>query len=324
MFRTNHINRGWTYINRIDARSDGETVLDFYARRYPHSSVETWRDRIEQGIVRLDDAFTSPDTVLSRGQRLAYRRPPWQEPDVPGPFAVLHEDPQVLAVGKPSGLPVLPGGNHLENTLLAFVRGRYADRPPPAPVHRIGRATSGIVLFARSVEAGRSLSADLHDGRIEKVYRALASGTYMPDRFDIQTPIGRVPYPRIGTLHAASPDGRPSHSVCRVLHRDPVKDRTLLSVRILTGRPHQIRIHLAAAGHPLVGDPLYGLGGLPLPPPCDGRLPLPGDCGYHLHAHYVRFSHPATGKVVEIECRPPPFLRSPGNRAGPIEGRLRL
>ncbi len=314
MYRTSHTNRGWTYTDRIDARSEGETVLDFYARRYPHSSAETWAERVAQGIVRLNDGPTFPDTVLSRGQRLAYHRAPWREPDVPGPFAVLHEDRHVLAVAKPSGLPVLPGGNRLENTLLAFVRTRYDDHPPPAPVHRIGRATSGIVLFARSTEAGRSLSEDLNSGRIEKVYRALACGTDMPDRFDVQTPIGHVPYPRIGTLHAASPDGRPSHSVCRVLHRDPDNDRTLLSVRILTGRPHQIRIHLAAAGHPLVGDPLYGVGGLPLHPPSDGRLPLPGECGYHLHAHRVRFTHPDTGKAVEIVCRPPPMLRTPEER----------
>lgn len=312
-YRINHTNHGWTYANRIDARSEGETVLGFYTSRYPHSTRETWSERISLGIVRLDGAPTSPDAVLSRGQRLTYSRPSWQEPDVPGPFAVLHEDDAVLAVAKPSGLPVLPGGNHLENTLLAFVRSRYGDDPLPAPVHRIGRATSGIVLFARTAEAGRSLSEDLLTGRIEKVYRALACGTDMPDRFDVETPIGRVPYPRIGTLHAAAPDGRPSHSVCRVLHRDRDNDRALLSVRILTGRPHQIRIHLAAAGHPLVGDPLYGFGGLPLPPPSVGRLPLPGDCGYHLHAHKVRFTHPDTGEAVEIVCQPPPLLRKAGD-----------
>jgi 23S rRNA pseudouridine1911/1915/1917 synthase len=115
-------------------------------------------------------------------------------------------------------------------------------------------------------------------------------------------PIGPVPHALLGTLHAASPAGKPSLSSITVLERRA--DSFLCDVDIATGRPHQIRIHLAAAGHPLVNDPLYSVGGVPAP---DCRA-LPGDPGYHLHAAKLRISHPANGNELVIECEPPALL----------------
>jgi 23S rRNA pseudouridine1911/1915/1917 synthase len=119
----------------------------------------------------------------------------------------------------------------------------------------------------------------------------------------ITTPIGPAPHPLLGSVHAASPQGKPSLSQVTVLERRA--DSFLCDVRIATGRPHQIRIHLAAAGHPLTGDPLYGPGGLPGP---DSRA-LPGDPGYLLHAAELSFCHPADGRTVVLACEPPPQLR---------------
>jgi 23S rRNA pseudouridine1911/1915/1917 synthase len=138
---------------------------------------------------------------------------------------------------------------------------------------------------------------------IGKRYRALATRLPPWDELTITTPIGPVPHPLLGSLHAASPQGKPSRSQVLVLERRA--DSFLCDVRIATGRPHQIRIHLAATGHPLTGDPLYGPGGLPAP---DSRA-LPGDPGYHLHAAELSFRHPGTGRAVVLECEPPPLLR---------------
>jgi len=147
---------------------------------------------------------------------------------------------------------------------------------------------------------------------VGKVYRALCTGHPPTDAFTVEAPIGEVPHPLLGTVHAASPDGRKSRSHVRVLERRGGGDDppgALVEVTIETGRPHQIRIHLAFAGHPLVGDPLFGAGGLPLP----GTQALPGDPGYLLHAQRLELDHPVSGARLVIECPPPPALRSAGS-----------
>jgi 23S rRNA pseudouridine1911/1915/1917 synthase len=212
---------------------------------------------------------------------------------------VLYEDQALLAVAKPSGLPTLPGGGlFMKNTLLALVR-RLA--PEAHPMHRLGRATSGVVLFARTAAAASLVQQALREGLWTKVYRALVDGHPARDEFSVDAPIGEVPHALLGSVHAASAHGKPSRSSVRVLQRRP--GCALAEVQIETGRPHQIRIHLAHAGHPLCGDPLYRAGGLPK------SSALPGDAGYHLHAMRLSLVHPATGAPLTIECAPPPLLR---------------
>jgi 23S rRNA pseudouridine1911/1915/1917 synthase len=274
--------------------------LTYLARTYRHSSELEWRNRLQNGGVFLNGREVGPDTVLDRGQWLIWRRPPWLEPDVPLAYAVLYEDEELLAVAKPGGLPTAPGGGFLEHTLLRLVRKHY---PEAAPIHRLGRGTSGIVLFARTARARSVLCEAMRRNEVIKIYRALANGIPARDSFFIDTPIGPVPHPKLGTIHAACQDGR--YAVSRVSVLERRADASLLEVRIETGRPHQIRIHLAAAGHPLTGDPLYASGG----GINESGTALPGDLGYLLHAERICLRHPATGAVVEIWCSPPPELR---------------
>jgi 23S rRNA pseudouridine1911/1915/1917 synthase len=230
---------------------------------------------------------------------LVWRRPPWEEPAVPLGFAILHRDAHLLAVAKPRGLPSVPNGGFLEHTLLSRVRRLF---PGAVPMHRLGRGTSGLVLFARTDAARQAVAAEWRRGGVEKEYRALASGQPDVESFTVEVPIGLVPHPRLGQVHAASPGGKRAVSRVRVLARRGAN--ALVAVSIPTGRPHQIRIHLAAAGHPLVGDPLYVEGGVPGPDPG-----LPGEGGYRLHACRLSLTHPATGRRLELECPPPPELR---------------
>ena len=295
-------NGGFRYLEQIGSAESGRTVLAHLSHRHPLASEAEWLNRIDSGQVLFEDRPARWNDILRTGQQLVWIRPPWVEPEVPLATAILHEDEDLLAVAKPSGLPTLPGGGEfLDHTLLALVRRRY---PEASPMHRLGRGTSGIVLFAPTAKAGKPLQAAFQGPQTRKVYRALCSGCVEPGAFEITAPIGEVPYAPLGSLHAAHPDGRPSCSRVRVLERR--EGATLVDVEILTGRPHQIRIHLAWAGHPLVGDPLYGPGGTPLL----GTLALPGDPGYLLHAHLLELSHPRTGEWIRLRCQPPPLLRA--------------
>jgi 23S rRNA pseudouridine1911/1915/1917 synthase len=294
------LNEGCEYYERLGPDADGRMILDYLSHRYAHSSSAEWAARIASGHVLIDDLPAHVDIVLRRGCEMVWQRPPWIEPDAPKSFDLLYEDKDLLAVNKPAGLPTLPGANFLQSTLLYLVR---AHAPEAAPLHRLGRWTSGIVLCAKNRNARTELMRQWSAKKVGKRYRALASGCPDWNEAEISMPIGPVPYALLGSVHAASPEGRPSLSYVNVIERRA--DSFLCDVRIATGRPHQIRVHLASSGHPLVGDALYGAGGLSLP---DTRA-LPGDAGYHLHAAELSFHHPRTGSEIAIESEPPPVLR---------------
>ena len=298
-------NRGFTYEEQVGPATAGRSVLEHLAERYRHSTAAEWERRIRAGEVRLDGTNASSGDRLRAGQRLIWHRPPWREPAVPLGFAILYADADVLAVAKPRGLPTLPGGGFLTHTLLWAVRRRFSGA---VAVHRLGRGTSGVVLFARSERARRGLAGAWRVGQVTRTYRGLVEGRLARRCFAIDVPIGPVAHPLLGTVHAACADGRPARTLVRTVCAD---DRaSLVAVRIDTGRPHQIRIHLAAAGHPLVGDPLYDRGGLPRA----GGQALPGDGGYLLHAERVVFPHPASGRRTAVACAVPPELRLPSVR----------
>jgi 23S rRNA pseudouridine1911/1915/1917 synthase len=291
------LNGGYRY--RTPVQVGGQTVLAYLSAHYVHSDGATWAARLAAGEVELDGARAHGPEVLRAGQVLVWHRPPWPEEDVPLHYSVLYEDGALLAVDKPAGLPTLPGGGFLEHTLLARVRRSYGGA---SPLHRLGRGTSGVVLFALDSRAGAALARDWREHAVRKTYRALAAGTLLQDHVTVTAPIGPVGHPRLGRVHAAAPDGRAAHSALRVVDRRG--DSTLLDVVIRTGRPHQIRIHTAVTGHPLLGDPLYAPGG-----GIRREVPgLPGDLGYHLHAWRLEFTHPVSGEAVVIEAPLPPIL----------------
>ena len=274
-------------------------MLDYLVATRDHSSAAKWRERIALGEIEVNGVCAQPDTVLYDGQSLTWHRPPWIEEDVPLHFDLIHEDEAIVVVVKPGGLPTMPAGGFLEHTLFTLVRAKYAGANP---MHRLGRFTSGLVVFGRTPDAASNLSAAWRDRQVTKIYRALASGVAAKECIEIDVPIGPVPHARLGSIHAASPEGRPAHSIATVIERR--RDSTLFSVEITTGRPHQIRIHLAASGHPLVGDPVYGPGGRP-----KTEAGLPGDGGYFLHAERLAFVHPTSNARMEFVAQPPRELR---------------
>ena len=287
------LNRGYAYTTIISRKYHGQTLLSHLASLYPHSTVQAWQQKLNNGEVTLNGITATGSESVTSGQTLIWNRPPWIEPDAPQHFDVLFDDSHLLAVNKPSGLPTLPGGGFLENTLLRLVQKQF---PYANPVHRLGRGTSGIVLFAKTAQVASHLEANWNTPKIQKIYRALAQNIAQQEAYEILTPIGLVPHPRLGSVWAANPSGKPSKSLAKVISRN--LSTTTFEVCLYSGRPHQIRIHLASIGHPLVGDPLYGLNGQPLE-----NLPgLPGDGGYLLHAQFLKFHHPITGEQINLEA----------------------
>ncbi|MEB3224356.1 MAG: RluA family pseudouridine synthase [Synechococcus sp.] len=275
----------------------GQSVLDFYSQTYHHSTCSQWTQRIENQQIFIDGEPATCGQVLAKNQCLEYHREPWAEPDVPLDFAIIHEDADFWIIDKPAGLPVMPAGNFLENTLLWQLTKQFPGENL-APIHRLGRGTSGLMILGRSPLGKQQLTRQLREHQIAKIYHALIPAGDYPDQQTIQTPIGKVSHPTLGTIFAAKGDGLFARSEMRVLQR--LENLSLVEVQIFTGRPHQIRIHLAAMGYPLVGDPLYLPGGLPKIAEQDQRAALPGDCGYFLNAHHLKFTHPGQQKAVEF------------------------
>lgn len=294
------LNRGWSYREQVGPESAGQTVLSYLTATRLHSTETEWEARFERGEVEVDGTLVRGDATLHAGQTVTWNRPPWDEPVVPTTFEIIHEDHAIIVVNKPSGLPTMPAGGFLDQTLLALIRRQH---PHASPLHRLGRYTSGLVLFAKTGPAASALARAWRDRAVKKAYRAVGLGSTRAEMFVIDVPIGAVPHPIIGTVQAACDGGKPSHSVAMVLEQR--HDRTLFSVEITTGRPHQIRIHMAYAGHPLIGDPLYEAGG-----GLKRHPGLPGDGGYLLHAEKLQFTHPETGRRMIVSATPPPELQT--------------
>ncbi len=293
-------NDGYAYAEHVGPTAAGRTVLMHLAERHRHSTAAQWSRRLDAGEVELDGKVAAVADRLRAGQRLVWHRPPWHEPAAPLDFAVLHVDADVMVVAKPRGLPTMPAGGFFTHTLQRQVQRRYPDA---VPAHRLGRGTSGLVVFARSERARRGLPAAWQAGAVERIYRGLVQGRPPQTEFVVATPIAPVPHAILGSVHAACPNGKAARSVVRVLRSGD--EASLVAIAIATGRPDQIRIHLAAAGHPLVGDAFYAVGGVPH---TDSRA-LPGDGGYHLHATRLGFPHPAGSGRLVVECPPPLELR---------------
>jgi len=290
-------NNGYSYRLQIGPEHSHLSLLDFLSSKFSHSSKSEWNARIEDGEVFLNEQLAQADQQLVAGMVLVWNRPAWEEPDVPLSFEIAYQDRHMLIVDKPSGLPTLPGGGFLENTLLHQVQNEY---PAAKPMHRLGRGTSGLVLFALSGEAASRIGQNWSS--IKKQYSAVACHTALKQEYDIRTKIGMVDHPRLGKVHAACEAGKDSRSIARVVRSLNCKGRdcTLFEVDLLTGRPHQIRIHLASIHHPLLGDPMYDNGGSLLPDPG-----LPSDLGYQLHAGQLLFQHPVDATPMKITSEPP-------------------
>ena len=218
------------------------------------------------------------------------------------PLDVVYEDGDVIVVNKPVGLVVHPAPGHPDGTLvnallyhcgtsLSGINGELR----PGIVHRIDRDTSGLIIAAKNDRAHLALAAQLQDHSLARTYEAVAVGNLREDSGTVDAPIGRHPVER-KKMAVDRKNGREAITHWTVLARYP--GYTHVECRLETGRTHQIRVHLASIGHPLLGDTVYG-----------AKKPVPGLAGQCLHARRLRFVHPATGETVELECPLPDWFQ---------------
>lgn len=217
------------------------------------------------------------------------------------PLDIIYEDEDILVVNKPAGMVVHPAPGHTGDTLVNALLARYpelgrgADDQRPGIVHRLDKDTSGLIIVAKNARAHAALVEQMKQHAIIKRYQALVEGVVPHDSGSIDAPIGRDPRYR-QQMAITTTASREARTHFRVLQR--FNRHTLLLVQLETGRTHQIRVHLQAIGHPVVGDPVYG-------PRSKADIPLHRQ---FLHASQLVFRHPLTGKTMELEAPLPDDL----------------
>ena len=266
----------------------GSRLDRFLKGRSPDFSRNRIQGWIRTGAVTLNGKRAAPSDRLREGDRVAGSVPPEETRLIPHDLDldILHEDRHILAVNKPAGLITHPARGRalgtLANALAHHLSGLPGDPWRPGIVHRLDKDTSGVLIVAKTPQSLERLGRQFEKREVKKTYRALVSGNPGSDRGEIEGPIGRAS----GSLRMGiTPAGRYARTDFKVLKR--FSGRSYLEVTPLTGRTHQIRVHLAGIGHPVLGDPLYSKD-----PGAAPRLML--------HAWRIRFRHPATDRPVQF------------------------
>ena len=289
----------------LTADRPGERMDAFLARRAPDLTRSAAQRLLEEGRVTLSGAPVKKNDKTVPGDVLELVLPDPEPVDLRPqdiPLDVVYEDDDLIVVNKPVGLVVHPAPGHPDGTLVNALLYHCGDSLSgingelrPGIVHRIDRDTSGLIVAAKNDRAHLALAAQLQDHSLARVYEAVAVGNFRRDAGTVDAPIGRHPVDR-KKMCVDRKNGRPAVTHWAVLGRCP--GYTHLECRLETGRTHQIRVHLASLGHPLLGDTVYG-----------AKKPWPGLAGQCLHARRLRFIHPATGEPVELECPLPDWFQ---------------
>jgi len=284
------------------SEADSGTRLDAYlARAIEDLTRSAAAKAVEDGRVLVNGKAPNKSDKLTGHETIQFTpEEPAPIDAVPQdiPLDVIYEDGDVIVVNKPSGLVVHPAPGHPDGTLVNALLHHCGDslsgiggEKRPGIVHRIDRDTSGLIIAAKNDAAHLALSAQLKDHSLSRTYECLVNGNMKQDSGTVDAPIDRNPADR--KKMAVVPTGRRAVTHWEVVARYP--GVTHLRCRLETGRTHQIRVHMAYIGHPILGDTVYG-----------AKKPVPGLTGQCLHATGLRFVHPRTGEPVELRCPLPP------------------
>lgn len=291
----------------LTAECDGERMDVYLARTLPDISRAAAQRLLAQGHVpRADGPPVRKNDKTAQGETYHVCLPPPVPVDVLPqeiPLDVVYEDADVIVVNKPVGMVVHPAAGHPDGTLVNALLYRCGDSLSgingalrPGIVHRIDRDTSGLVIAAKHDAAHAALAAQLQDHSLCREYEAVCIGTLREDTGTVDAPIARHRTDR-KKMAVDLQRGRPAVTHWTALRRYPGYTHVLCALE--TGRTHQIRVHMASIGHPLLGDTVYG-----------SHKPYPGLAGQCLHARCLSFLHPRSGARMTLECPLPPWFEA--------------
>jgi 23S rRNA pseudouridine1911/1915/1917 synthase len=301
---------------RVSKDDKGMRLDKWLALHDPSASREVWKKRIADRLVQVNGQEATPSKLLEPGDLVQISLPEEIADESPQaqaiPLQILYEDEWLAVIDKPAGLVVHPAHGHVEGTLVNALLNRYSrglsdlsGRDRPGIVHRLDKDTSGTILIARDNQTHRLLADLFKRGDIGRFYEVVVKGTPDTDRGLIDAPIARGSVNR--KKMEVSQGGKEARTEFELIDR--LGQYAHLRCKLLTGRTHQIRVHLAYIGHPVLGDRLYG-----------GRR-RPGDPDYQLlHAAELSFIHPVTGRTLVCQSPLPDRFRPYLDREDPHGG----
>jgi 23S rRNA pseudouridine1911/1915/1917 synthase len=301
----------------VEPELDGLRLDQFLKHKIPRLSRTRIQAIIRESVSFADGRPARPNRRVAAGDRLVLRREAQPEPPCPRRFDVLHRDDEVMVIDKPAGLPVHISARYYFNTLTRVVSERFPGEGWQI-CHRLDRETSGVMVLARGRAAAAALKGAFERKQTRKRYLAVVHGR-PAERFAIDLPLGLTADPNalISIRMVVRDDAAPARTEVRTI--STTGSLSLLECRPITGRQHQIRAHLAAVGHPIVGDKLYGHGDEVFAAACDDRLDpetraaliLPR---HALHAASIEIPHPSSGEMLSVESPLPADMAALVNR----------
>lgn len=283
----------------VDENDENKRLDTFLAELIPDLSRSKLQNFIKQGTVKVNNFTKKPSYQLRENDKIEFEIPKEEEIRIEPeniPLDIVYEDENMLVVNKKSGMLTHPTTIEKSGTLVNALLFKYGENLSDINgefrrgiLHRLDRNTSGLLMVAKNNKAHEFLASQIKNHTITKKYRAIAKGVILQDEFEITSPIGRNP----NKPHkmAVREDGKPSKTIVKVLER--FKDATYVELTLVTGRTHQIRVHLKSINHPIYNDTLYGAG--------QGKVKTEEQV---LQSYYLRFTKPFGDEIIELEIKP--------------------